>query len=267
MRGRAAAGEAGPAQGHEQAAEHAADRRSARSCSRPPRPARSTSTTRGARRPFRGTDRRGAAGREGPQGRRLCHPAAEHDAAAVARIADQPRHSPEAVRSEPQPRRTWRRQRHARDHQSSSRSCARRRPRCSAPRTSPTTRSTTRWRRPRDRPSASSIGLRPPFRRRSGGSGRTSSPSPSRRARHFQPTPADWNFYAEQIRKQRYALDSDAAEAVFRVQQGADGRRLLRRQPALRADVQGAEGLPDLERRHARVRGLRPGRQATGALL
>ena len=56
------------------------------------------------------------------------------------------------------------------------------------------------------------------------------------------------------------------AEALFRVQQGADRRRLLRRQPALRADLQGAEGHPDLEPGHARVPGLRPGRQAAGAV-
>ena len=31
----------------------------------------------------------------------------------------------------------------------------------------------------------------------------------------FQPTAADWNFYAEQIRKQRYALDSDALKPYF----------------------------------------------------
>jgi peptidyl-dipeptidase Dcp len=32
---------------------------------------------------------------------------------------------------------------------------------------------------------------------------------------NFQVTPADWNFYAEQIRKQRYALDSDALKPYF----------------------------------------------------
>jgi peptidyl-dipeptidase Dcp len=31
----------------------------------------------------------------------------------------------------------------------------------------------------------------------------------------FRPTAADWNFYAEQIRKQRYALDSDALKPYF----------------------------------------------------
>ena len=31
----------------------------------------------------------------------------------------------------------------------------------------------------------------------------------------FQPTAADWNFYAEQIRKQRYAIDSDAMKPYF----------------------------------------------------
>jgi peptidyl-dipeptidase Dcp len=32
---------------------------------------------------------------------------------------------------------------------------------------------------------------------------------------NFQPTPADWNFYAEQIRKQRYALNSDDLKPYF----------------------------------------------------
>ncbi|MEO7365731.1 MAG: M3 family metallopeptidase [Sphingomicrobium sp.] len=32
---------------------------------------------------------------------------------------------------------------------------------------------------------------------------------------NFQVTPADWNYYAEQIRKQRYALDSDALKPYF----------------------------------------------------
>lgn len=31
----------------------------------------------------------------------------------------------------------------------------------------------------------------------------------------FQPTPADWNYYAEQIRKQRYAIDSDQLKQYF----------------------------------------------------
>ena len=81
---------------------------------------------------------------------------------------------------------------------------------------------------------------------------------------NFQPTAADWNFYAEQIRKQRYALSADDAEAIFRVQQGADRRGLLCRQPALWADLHRAEGHPDVEPRHARVPGQRPGRQGAG---
>jgi peptidyl-dipeptidase Dcp len=32
---------------------------------------------------------------------------------------------------------------------------------------------------------------------------------------NFQPTPADWNFYAEQIRKQRYALSTDDVKPYF----------------------------------------------------
>ncbi len=42
----------------------------------------------------------------------------------AARFADQPRHAAETVRSEPQPRRTWRRQRHAR-HRQRTRAAAR----------------------------------------------------------------------------------------------------------------------------------------------
>src|SRR5262249_48201626 len=32
---------------------------------------------------------------------------------------------------------------------------------------------------------------------------------------NYQPTAADWNFYADQIRKQRYALDSDQLKQYF----------------------------------------------------
>ena len=69
--------------------------------------------------------RSGAGGGQGPQARRLCPAAAEHDAAAGAAIADQPRHAPEAVRREPQPRRAWRCQRHAQADRARSPSCAR----------------------------------------------------------------------------------------------------------------------------------------------
>jgi peptidyl-dipeptidase Dcp len=34
---------------------------------------------------------------------------------------------------------------------------------------------------------------------------------------NFQPTPADWNFYAEQIRKQRYALNNDDLKPYFEI--------------------------------------------------
>ena len=46
------------------------------------------------------------------------------------------------------------------------------------------------------------------------------------------------------IRKQRYALNKRRAEALFRVQQGADRRRVLRRQPALRPDLQERHDIP-----------------------
>ena len=77
-----------------------------------------------------------------------------------------------------------------------------------------------------------------------------------RRARISSRPPADWNFYSEQIRKQRYALDSDQLKPYFEFNKVLDRRRLLRRQPALRTDLQGAPRHPDLEPGHARVPGL-----------
>ena len=46
-------------------------------------------------------------------------------------------------------------------------------------------------------------------------SGRTSVPLPPPQGANFQVTPADWNFYAEQIRKQRFAVDSDQLKQYF----------------------------------------------------
>ena len=169
----------------------------------------------GARRPFGRADRRGGGSREGPQARGLCPAAAEHDAAAGARIADQPRHAPEAVRGQPQPRRTWRRQRHARDRQ---RDCAAAREEGGAVRLrelAPTTRSTTRWRRTARRRSASSTASRRRSPPRSGRNGADIRALAKSQGATFQPTAADWNFYAEQIRKQRYALNSDELKPYF----------------------------------------------------
>ena len=75
-------------------------------------------------------------------------------------FADQPRDPPGAVRRQPQPRRTWRRERHARDDQRDRPAARARRPRCSAMTIMPITRSTTRWRRTARPRSASSTGSR-----------------------------------------------------------------------------------------------------------
>ena len=130
-------------------------------------------------------------------------------------FADQPRHAPGAVRREPQPRRAWRRQRHARDRSARSPSCARRRRRCSAIRTGPTTRCTTRWRRTARPRSASSTGWRRRLRPSSGRKAADIRALAKSQGANFEPTAADWNFYAEQIRKQRYALDSDQLKPYF----------------------------------------------------
>ena len=58
-----------------------------------------------------------------------------------------------------------------------------------------------------------------------------------------------------------------AGQAVLRARSRAAGRRLLRREQALRPDVQGAQGHPGLPARRARVRGVRRRRQVARALL
>ena len=54
-----------------------------------------------------------------------------------------------------------------------------------------------------------------PSRRRSIRNGPTSSRWQRSQGATFQPTAADWNFYAEQIRKQRYALNNDELKPYF----------------------------------------------------
>ena len=83
----------------------------------------------------------------------------------------------------------------------------------------------------------------------------------------FQLQPWDWEFYSEQVRKAKYDLDEDAGEAVLRGQQCAGERRLLRGEPAVRHHVQGAQGHSGLQPGCARLRGLRRGRQAAGAVV
>ncbi len=78
----------------------------------------------------------------------------------------------------------------------------------------------------------------------------------------FKLQPWDWNFYAEQVRKAKYDLDENADQAVLRAGQRAAERRVLRRQPAIRADLQGAPRHPGVPAGRARVRGVRPRRHA-----
>jgi hypothetical protein len=103
------------AQDHQQASQHIANRVRPKAACRRQGGRASCRGCLGVRRPLAPAARRGPRGREGPQALRLPVAVAEHDPAALARIPDQPRHAPEAIRSEHQPRRAWRRQRHARN--------------------------------------------------------------------------------------------------------------------------------------------------------
>ncbi len=90
-----------------------------------------------------------------------------------------------------------------------------RRRRCSATRTGPTTRSTTRWRRTA-RPAVGFLDrLAPAVVGQAAAGGRGHRRARQVAGRDFESTAADWNFYAEQIRKQRYALDSDQLKPYF----------------------------------------------------
>ena len=102
------------------------------------------------------------------------------------------------------------------DRSARSRSCARRKRRCSAAANFADYNLYDQMAKDR----ATAVGfldrLAPAVRGQgAAGMGRTSSRSPSRRARISSRPPADWNFYAEQIRKQRYAIDSDQLKQYF----------------------------------------------------
>ena len=78
----------------------------------------------------------------------------------------------------------------------------------------------------------------------------------------FKLAPWDWQFYAEQVRKAQYDLDEIADQAVLRARRRAAGRRVLRREPAVRPHLQGAQRHPGLPPGRARLRGVRRGRHA-----
>jgi peptidyl-dipeptidase Dcp len=143
---------------------------------------------------------------------RLCHPTAEHDAAALARIADQSRHAAEVVRSEPQSRGARKRQRHSRDRQQA---CAAAREESGAVRAPNFADYNLYDQMAKDR--ATAVGfldrLAPAVASRSARMVRHRRACEVRGAT-FQPTAADWNYYAEQIRKQRYALSSDELKPI-----------------------------------------------------
>ena len=245
--GREASGaEQDRAEGAQRAHQHAADRISHISCWPRPRPARLHVDRQGrARGPARGANRRGRRGRQGAQARRLCPAAAEHHPAAVAGVADQPRHAAEAVQRRLESRRKGRRQRHPQRSRAKSLSCARRRRSCSAIRTGPTTSCTTRWRRTARRQSVFSIGWCRRVSAKQHDEARRHPETGRRPGRRLQGRPGGLELLFRADPQAALRDRQRRAEAIFRVQQGARGRRVLRRQPALRDDLQGAEGHPD----------------------
>ena len=73
----------------------------------------------------------------------------------------------------------------------------------------------------------------------------------------FQLQPWDWDFYSEQVRKAEYDLDESQVKPYFELEHVLQRRRLLRREQAVRPDVQGAQGPARVSSRRSRVRGLR----------
>ena len=64
----------------------------------------------------------------------------------------------------------------------------------------------------------------------------------------FKLEPWDWAFYAEKVRKARYAFDETQLKPYLELEQRAAERRVLRRQPALRPDAsRSAHDLPVYE--------------------
>ena len=83
----------------------------------------------------------------------------------------------------------------------------------------------------------------------------------------FTLEPWDWDFYAEQVRKAKFAPRRRRDQAVLRAEPRARGRRVLRGARALRPDVQGAARPAGVSAGRARVRGVRRGRHHRPVLL
>ena len=190
-----------------------------------------------ARRARPSRDRRRGRGRQGARaGRQVGAAAPEHDAAARARLADRPRDARGAVRRELDPRRAGRRQRHAR---ASISEIAQLRAQKAAAARLP---DLGRLRRSYDQMAktpATALGFMTQLvpadgRRAAPRGGRIRRRTINATGGDFQLKPWDWDFYSEQVRKAKLRPRPGRAEALFRDQQGADRRRLLRRQPALR---------------------------------
>ncbi len=83
----------------------------------------------------------------------------------------------------------------------------------------------------------------------------------------FKLEPWDWNHYAEQVRKAKYDLDESQIKPYFELDNVLQNGVFYRGQPALRPDLQGAQGHSGVAAGCARVRSVRQGRHLDGAVL
>ena len=83
----------------------------------------------------------------------------------------------------------------------------------------------------------------------------------------FRLEPWDWNFYSEQVRKAKYDMDESEIKAIFRAEQCPREWRVLRRNPALRDHLQGAQGHSGVQPGGTGVRSVRRRRPTDGPLL
>ncbi len=70
----------------------------------------------------------------------------------------------------------------------------------------------------------------------------------------FKAQPWDWQYYSEQIRKERYDLDGDQLKPYFEINKVLTDGVFYAGAPALRGQFYRAQGHPHLEPRHAGVR-------------